>query len=81
MYIHLGNNNIVNKKNIIGFFNYKVVKNNISEKIMNKEQVEEEKIKSVIVIQENNEIKNYISNISTNTLRKRNLKKGIDFLE
>lgn len=73
MYIHIGNNNIVNKKNIIGFFDYKIVKNNINKNIINKEQVEEDKIKSIIVIEENNEIKNYISNISTNTLGKRKL--------
>lgn len=81
MYLHIGNNNIVNKKNIIGFFDYKITKNNIKENIINKEQIKEDKIKSIIVVEENEIMKNYISNISTNALAKRKLKKGIDFIE
>lgn len=73
MYIHIGNNNIVNTKSIIGFFDYKILKNNIKENVINREQIKEDKIKSIIVVEEHEIIKNYISNISTNALAKRKL--------
>ena len=73
MYIHIGNNNIVNMNEVIGFFNYKVVKNIFENNFENKNQFEEEKIKSIVITEKNNKQKNYISNISTNTLSKRKL--------
>lgn len=73
MYIHIGNNNIVSINEIIGFFNYKVVKNNFENNFENKNKLKEEKIKSIIITEKNSKQKNYISNISTNTLSKRKL--------
>lgn len=73
MYIHIGNNNIVSINEVIGFFNYKVVKNNFENNFENENQLKVEKIKSIVITEKNSKQKNYISNISTNTLSKRKL--------
>ena len=73
MYKNIGNNIIINTKEIIGFFNYKTLKNIKNSDFVNKKQVEEDKIKSIIITENKNEVKKYISNISTQTLSKRKL--------
>lgn len=72
MYKNIGNNIIISTKEIIGFFNYKTFKNaNKKQDFENINQVEEEKIKSIIITENNKQVKKYISNISTQTLSKR----------
>ena len=71
MYVHIGNSNIVNFKDVIGFFDYKILDESIEKKIINKNEFEESKIKSIVITEKNKEIKNYLSNISTITLQKR----------
>ena len=74
MYKNIGNNIIISTKEIIGFFNYKTLKKtNKIENFENKNQVEEGKIKSIIITEKSRETKKYISNISTQTLSKRKL--------
>lgn len=73
MYIHIGNNNIISAHELIGFFDYKIIKDNNYENIINKNEFEENKIKSVVITESEKKVKNYISNISTNTLSKRKI--------
>ncbi|NLK70378.1 MAG: DUF370 domain-containing protein [Clostridiales bacterium] len=83
MYLHLGQDTVVNIKNIIGIFdieNTTVTKNtkeflNISTKNGNIINVSDEMPRSFIVCRENDTELVYISQISVTTLRKR-LQKG-----
>ncbi len=80
MYLHIGNDIILKKKNILFILDYKNLKDN---KIFNKflEGIEKKNItdisegnaKSIIITKENEVIKGYISNISSNTLGNRKL--------
>lgn len=81
MYLHIGNNSIIKTEEIIGIFNIEKLKEmetfqkfleNIPEK--NKTYLQKGKEKSIIVTKEKEEVKAYISNISSTTIAKRNLK-------
>ena len=68
MYLHIGNNHIIDTKNIIGIFNIKT----INKKEKNKKiKVCKENEKSIILYKKDNEVVEYITNISTTTLNKR----------
>lgn len=78
MYLHIGNNIILKKEEIIGIFDYKEMQENkisskflekIKSNIMNNEILAE---KSIILTIEKGEMKGYLSNISSITLLKRN---------
>ncbi len=78
MYLHIGNNVIINKENIIFILDYENLKDNKIFKEFyegidknNKYDISEGKAKSIIITKENNIIKAYISNISSTTLGKR----------
>lgn len=78
MYLHIGKDIILKKENILFILNYKNLKedkifNKFFEKIdkNNLIDISEEQPKSLIITKENEIIKGYISNISSNTLGKR----------
>ena len=68
MYLHIGNDFIIDTRNIIGIFNLETVNKNESNKII---KVCEDNEKSSILYRKENEIIEYITNISTTTLLKR----------
>ncbi len=78
MYLHIGNDIILKKKNVLFLLDYKNLKNN---KVFKKffEKIDKKSImdisgqnpKSIVITKENDEIKGYISNISSYTLGKR----------
>lgn len=80
MYLHIGNDIILKKENILFILDY----DNFSENKICKEfykkiekknitDISKQKPKSIIITKENNIIKAYISNISSNTLGKRTI--------
>ena len=78
MFLHIGNNLIIKKEDIIGIFDYKEMQENktssqllekIKENIM---ATTMELEKSIIITKEKEQIKGYLSNISSTTLLKRN---------
>lgn len=78
MYLHIGNNIILRKEDIIGIFDYKEMQENkissqflekIKNNIINYEVRGE---KSIILTKEKGIMKGYLSNISSITLLKRN---------
>ena len=79
MYLHLGENTVVRTDNIIGIFDMdtstisKWTKEYLSNATKNKRviNVSMELPKSFVVCNENNEIKVYVSQISSQTLMKR----------
>lgn len=79
MYLHLGENTVVRKDSIIGIFDMdtstisKWTKDYLSNATKNKRviNVSMELPKSFVVCNENNEIKVYVSQISSQTLMKR----------
>ena len=79
MYLHLGENTVVRTDNIIGIFDMdtstisKWTKDYLSNATKNKRviNVSMELPKSCVVCNENNEIKVYVSQISSQTLMKR----------
>ena len=79
MYLHLGENTVVRTDNIIGIFDMdtstisKWTKDYLSNATKNKRviNVSMELPKSFVVCNENNEIKVYVSQISSQTLMKR----------
>ena len=79
MYLHLGENTVVRTDNIIGIFDMdtstisKWTKDYLSNATKNKRviNVSMELPKSFVVCNENNEIKVYVSKISSQTLMKR----------
>ena len=84
MYVHIGNDTVINSEEIIAILDIKslekkdslenVCKNiNISDKIID---VSEKNKKSLIITVEKNETRGYISNISTSTLERRTNKIG-----
>ncbi len=78
MYLHIGKDKMINRKDIIFILDYKGLKEN---KIFNDffENIKKENIKdisennpkTIIITKEENNIKAYISNISSNTLANR----------
>lgn len=80
MYLHIGNDIILRKENILFILDYKNFNENkickaFYEKIEKKNitDISKQKPKSIIITKENNIIKAYISNISSNTLGKRTI--------
>ena len=79
MFLHIGNNNIINSKNIIGIFNIKNLQNtkeyrNIIqdlEKNNNLQINNYENQKTLVLTKDKNKFKGYITNISSITLAKR----------
>lgn len=79
MFLHIGNNNIINTKDIIGIYDIESIKNTKEYKKMIIQLKEEHHLfvekdieeKTLILTREEKEIKGYISNISSITLAKR----------
>ena len=79
MYLHIGNNNIVEQKDLIGIYNIETIKETaeykrIIEDLENKHLlIKEEGMdeKSLIIIKKDDNIIGYISNISSTTIAKR----------
>lgn len=79
MFLHIGKDVVLQSKNIIGIFDIESLKkSNISNKFL--ENLKNENLvynvsddvnKSLIISQDNDKIKGYISNISSTTLNKR----------
>lgn len=80
MYLHIGNDKIIKKENIIGIFDYEGLKKEetlkkVLEKIQQTckiEDISQQNPKTMIMVKENDKIKVYLSNISSLTLAKRN---------
>lgn len=80
MYLHIGNDIILEKKNILFILDYKNLKDNkvfynFLEGIEKKNiiDISSGNAKSIVITKENGEIKGYISNISSNTLSNRKI--------
>lgn len=78
MYLHIGNDIIIKKKNVLFILDYKNLKENKTlknfiEKIDKKNitDISGQNQKSMIITKENEILKAYISNISSNTLGRR----------
>ena len=86
MYLHIGKDTIINSKNIIAIFNVEVItKKDSIENICKKLKigdiiidVSEGKQKSLVIVEKANEIKAYVSNVSTITLAKRTSKMEVE---
>ncbi len=78
MYVHIGNNEILNKNDIIAVIDVKILKESrVNLRLINKLKERNKKDdESVIIIQKGKEQKEIFSNISIFTLRKR-LEKNI----
>lgn len=80
MYLHIGNDIVIKKDQLIGIFNYEtLIQNENLKKLFEKIEKEGKIIdisdgneKSIILIQQGLKWVVYISNISSNTLAKRN---------
>ena len=80
MYLHIGKGLCLNNNDIIAIFNIDYIKNTKEYKKFYEKLLEEKNIidvsngkeKSLILIKKNDITKAYISNISTNTIGKRN---------
>ena len=78
MYLHIGNDIILKKKNILFILDYKNLNdNNLFQDFLSKidkkniVDISEGKPKSIIIIKEEEVVKGYISNISSTTLGRR----------
>lgn len=78
MYLHIGNDIIIKKENVLFILDYKNLKENKTlknfiEKIEKKNitDISGQNQKSIIITKENETLKGYISNISSNTLGRR----------
>lgn len=78
MYLHIGKDIVLKNKDILFILDYDSLKeNNVFNKFMEKVDkknildISDNKPKSIIITKENEIIKGYISNISSNTLGKR----------
>lgn len=79
MYLHIGNNNILRDKEIIGIFDIESLKkskyiNDFLQKLKSDnliENISKDVEKTLILVEQDNNIKGYISNISSVTLSKR----------
>ena len=78
MYLHIGNNRIIKKENILFLLNYEKIQNdetvkkfleNIEEKI----DYDIENPKTIVITKEKDKVKAYVSNISSTTIAKRNM--------
>lgn len=91
MFLHIGNNYILDEKNVIGIYNIDAIKETIEYKNLIKEMEKKHCLirdvnleeKSFIMTKEKDKIVGYISNISSTTIAKRsqmNIKKNIERL-
>ena len=79
MYLHIGKGLCLNDDDIIAIFNIDYIKNTkeykkIYERIFDENKlidISNGKEKSLILVEKNNIVKAYISNINSNTIRKR----------
>lgn len=79
MFLHIGNNIIVNSKDIVGIFNIKAIKNTNEYNKLLEDLKEKNNLninnnveqKTLIITKDKNEVKGYITNISSVTLSKR----------
>lgn len=79
MFLHIGNNNIINSKNIIGIFNIKTIQNtkeykNIIQELEKNNDLQinnDENQKTLVLTKDKMKLKGYITNISSITLAKR----------
>lgn len=67
MYLHIGKEYVVNTKNIIGIFNIEDIK--IKDNLID---ISDGNKKTIILV-DNKKIKGYITNISSSTLKKRDV--------
>ena len=81
MYLHIGKNCVINENKVIGIFNINKIKDtleffNMYENLKEKNQLEDISVKlknSFILTESDNVVKGYISNIGTNTIKKRKI--------
>ena len=81
MYLHIGKDFVINKKDIIGIFNIDYIKNTKEYKSMYKSleekkdliNVSDKQDKTFILLENNQKIKGYITNIGSNTIGKRKM--------
>ncbi len=81
MYLHIGKDIIIHNEDIIGIFNIEYIKNTKEYKncimqlqeINHIKDISENQKKTFILIEKNNQIEGYITNISTNTIVKRKM--------
>lgn len=81
MYLHIGKDFVINKKDIIAIFNIEYIKNTKEYKAMYKSLEETKRIvniaenqeKTFIIVEKDNKIKGYITNIGANTIGKRKM--------
>ena len=79
MYLHIGKNCAIKNDSIIGIFSYDNIKNtkefkNLYENIIeNIIDISEKQQKSFILTKKDSIIKGYITNIGTNTIKKRKM--------
>ena len=81
MYLHIGKDFVIKKKDIIGIFNIDYIKNTKEYKSMyrnleeknNLINVSEKQEKTFILLENNRNIKGYITNIGSNTIGKRKM--------
>ena len=79
MFLHIGNNNIINRKNNIGIFNIKTMENTKEYKDITKHLEKNNNLqindidnkKTLLLTEDKNKLKGYITNISSITLAKR----------
>jgi len=80
MFLHIGKDKVIEKKDLICIFDIESLEfndkiNNIIEKLEQEKNIidiSDNNRKTLILVNENNNIKGYISNISSTTLGKRN---------
>lgn len=81
MYLHIGKDFVINNKSIIGIFNIDYIKNTREYKSLyenlnnqgNIKKIYENQNKTFILVEENKNIKGYVTNIGTNTIMKRKM--------
>lgn len=81
MYLHIGKDFVINNKSIIGIFNIDYIKNTREYKSLyenlnnqgNIKKISENQNKTFILVEENKNIKGYVTNIGTNTIMKRKM--------
>ncbi len=86
MYLHIGKDTIINSKNIIAIFNVEVItkKDSIENICKNLKigdniiDVSDGKQKSLVIVKKADEMKAYVSNVSTITLAKRTSKMEVE---
>jgi hypothetical protein len=78
VYLHIGKNNILLFKDIIGIFDLETIKNSEeNKKLMQKTNILDDS-KTLIITNKKNETKEVVSNISILTLQKRIIKGTFD---